>query len=399
MRVLFVVTAFPAYREDPRGTHVFRIATQVAGTGERVIVVAPTGPGAVAQEWMDGVEIRRFRYALGGREKLATGVSGIVPNLRAHPQLALQVPPFVMQMTRAVRRSAPECDLLHAHWLYPSGLVAIRERRRTGIPVVVTAHGGDVNLAMRNPLLGRLVRRVGNGADRVLSVSDDLAEKLVALGVRSTRIQVVPLGVEPRQVVRTSVSGVAHIAFVGSLIARKGVDVLLRALQALPADLVEIDILGDGPERTRLEKMAEGVATKVRFHGEVAPSAVASVLERVDALVLPSWSEGRPVVVMEAMAAGIPVIASRIAGTSELVEHEITGLLFDVGDATGLADALRRIATEPDVRQRLGSAGMAALRERALTAEMAARRHVDVYREVVDIGSLSNTDDAGADNG
>lgn len=396
MRVLFLTTAFPAQEGDPRGNHVFQLAAQVADAGASVTVVAPAGPGSPAEEWLRGVRIRRFRYARPGHERLAVGVGGIVPNIRNRPQTALQLGPLVFQMRRMARKLAPHCDVFHAHWMYPGGLVGVGAARLAGVPIVVTAHGGDVNLAASNDLLGRLTRHVGNRTDRVLAVSQDIADKLMAIGVRGNLVEVVPLGVAPFQDVGSAHNETVRVVFVGSLIARKGVDVLLRALESVPAGLLEVELLGDGPARGELEAMVPNVHSKVVFSGEVSPSVVTETLRGADILVLPSWSEGRPVVVMEAMAAGVPVVASDIPGTRELVRHEETGLLFAPGDAIELRNALLRLARDPAKRREFGESGARSLREQGLTSEGAAARHLAIYESVIReqrMGSRGKADD------
>lgn len=389
LRVLFLTTAYPAYAGDPRGHHVHNLARQLVGSGVDITSVAPILPGASLTENIDGVEVHRFRYSPFGREQLAKGVSGIVPNLKAKPQLAVQIAPMVLQMGRAARRLVASHDVLHAHWMYPGGFVGLRVGRNAGIPVVVTAHGGDVNAAVAIPALRLLVRRVGNSVDRVLTVSDDLAAKLRSIGVKAQQIDVVPLGVdtaEPRD--RSQVRSIPRVLFVGSLIRRKAVDTLIRALQHVPSGSMEVEIIGDGPERKHLEEMAHATSVPVIFRGAMPPHEVSSALANTDCLVLPSRSEGRPVVVMEAMAAGLPVVASDIPGTRELVSHGETGLLFQLDDAQGLADTLSQLAADPTMRDRLGAAGRQSLTDRGLTGQAAAERHLAVYRSV-SAGSVS----------
>ena len=156
----------------------------------------------------------------------------------------------------------------------------------------------------------------------------------------------------------------------------------MRAMEALPGGMLEVEIIGDGPEREHLKEMARGVAGSVSFRGSLAPREVADALATADALVLPSASEGRPVVVLEAMAAGVPVIATDIPGTRELVSHGETGLLFEPDDELGLASALRSISLDASLRERLGAQGQKSLNERGLTGAKAAERHLAVYRAV-----------------
>lgn len=381
-RVLFITTAYPAHESDPRGQHVRRLAEHIAGLGMDLSVLAPTLPGAESSEVLGGVHIYRFRYSPLGREQLAKGVAGIVPNLRAKPHLVAQLPLFMAQMTRHASAMAGDFDLIHAHWVYPTGWVARRIRRRLGIPVVVTAHGGDVNAAANNAALGRLVKSVGNSVDRVLAVSDDLVTKLKRIGVDNGNVMLSPLGVDLPPLPPRPRDTSARVVFVGSLIHRKGVDVLLRALESVPEAAVQVEVVGAGPERAKLESYAAERGLPVHFVGSVAPADVAGRLQNADVFVLPSRSEGRPVAVMEAMAEGLAIVASDIPGNRELIDDSQNGLLFDLSDPSTCGTMLDQLARDPDRRHRLGLAARQSLVDRGLTATAAAERHVQLYEEL-----------------
>lgn len=385
IRVLFVTTAFPTVPNDPRGHHVFSLAQQVARAGAIVTVVAPAAPGSALVEMVGDLEVHRFRYSPLGRERLATGVSGILPNLRARPTLLLQIPPLMIQMARKARALSAEADIVHGHWIYPAGLLSLRAARRSGVPVVVTAHGGDVSRGMKIPGLRRLIKYVGNAVDRILTVSESLADQLVNLGVDSSQIEVLPLGVDEPRFGRKPQPPSARpkLLFAGSLIPLKDVATLLEAVALIPSDLVDLEIIGDGPERWRLEDRAKSLKSRVVFRGSVPPHEVQRAMAASDFLVLPSRSEGRPVVVMEAMAAGLPVIGSDIPGTRELVRDGYTGLLFDVGNPHALAAGIERLATDSELRSHYAKAGRARFDELGLGGSAAGERYASVYRAVL----------------
>jgi glycosyltransferase involved in cell wall biosynthesis len=155
-----------------------------------------------------------------------------------------------------------------------------------------------------------------------------------------------------------------HLVFVGRLTAIKGVRVLLEALRvARAADSgIRLTLVGDGDDRPALEALAAAMGDAVRFAGYRSQEEVANILATADVFVLPSFAEGVPVVLMEAMAAGKPVIATRIAGVPELVEDGESGLLVPPGDAASLGAAIARLAGDPAMGQRMGKAGRAKVR-------------------------------------
>ena len=147
--------------------------------------------------------------------------------------------------------------------------------------------------------------------------------------------------------------------FVGRLDPVKGAPLLLEAFGRIRGKHPEatLDIIGDGSERPALEAQARAYGDAVTFHGYMAQDAVADHLARADMLVLPSFAEGVPVVLMEAMASHIPVIASRVAGISELVEDGVSGFLVPPGDTDTLAERLDRLLSDPELCARMGEVG------------------------------------------
>ena len=168
--------------------------------------------------------------------------------------------------------------------------------------------------------------------------------------------------------------GPIRLVFVGRLAPVKGVRVLLDAFgQALArgADL-RLTVIGDGPDRPALQAMAGPLGDRVRFTGYQSQDEVAAHLARSDLFVLASFAEGVPVVLMEAMASGLPVIATRIAGIPELVTDGESGRIVAPGDAAALTEAILHLAGDPGLRRRMGRAGRAAVaRDFALPTEPA----------------------------
>ncbi|SNR66682.1 glycosyltransferase [Paracoccus sediminis] len=168
--------------------------------------------------------------------------------------------------------------------------------------------------------------------------------------------------------------GPVRLVFVGRLAPVKGVRVLLDAVGkalARGADL-HLTVIGDGPDRATLQAAAAPLGGAVRFTGYRSQDEVAAHLAESDLFVLASFAEGVPVVLMEAMASGLPVVATRIAGIPELVDDGKSGAIVAPGDAAALADAIARLAADPELRRRMGRAGRAAVsRDFALQTEAA----------------------------
>lgn len=192
MKVLFVTSAFPADSADPRGIFVLQLARALITSGIDVHVLSPGHPWAANTGSVANVPVTRAPYWRKRGQALAVGLGGIVPNIRRRPWLAVQVPPLVAAMTRSVRKLATDFDVVHAHWVYPSGLACVLNRRQFDAPLVVTAHGGDLNLAERSRVLRQLSRYVIRRVDACIGVGPALVDAFVKLGASEDNAHFIP---------------------------------------------------------------------------------------------------------------------------------------------------------------------------------------------------------------
>lgn len=385
MKVLFVATAYPARVDDARGAHVHRLARSLVERGHEVTVVAP-GQTKSEQIEIDGVRVVLFRYWVRSRHRVASGVGGIVPAVRQRPSLAFQLVSLTVMMGRSVRSEVDSHDVVHSHWVIPSALIVRVLRRRCE---VATAHGADVNIASKSTL-GRFLLRFALGNTAVVSaVSEDIAARLRQAGC--SRVELTPLGVEVPLAEAPANEDYDHdIVFVGSLVERKNVGLVLRAMRLLEERGLSPSfvVVGDGPKRRQLEAEAGSLNSYVRFLGEVEPQQAVHFIRRSRCLVLPSISEGRPTVVLEAMANDAVVVASDIAGTREMVESDVTGLLFEPGQDVALADCLQTILCDERRASRLRLAARRALVDNGWTVGDASARFEAIYRRTATVGTL-----------
>ena len=248
---------------------------------------------------------------------------------------------------------------LHYHIAKASCTVAMLASVISDITYSFTMHGPDDFFEAVHWRLDEKIARA-----KFVAAISDFARSQGMLSARRqdwVKIHVVHCGIDPARYAGKSAGRGGDLLFVGRLAAVKGVPVLFQALalarQSRP-DL-HLTLIGDGPERSMLEAEAHALGQAVHFVGYQSQDAVALALKRVDALVLPSFAEGVPVVLMEAMAAGIPVIATRIAGIPELVQDGISGLLVPPGNAKALAEAILGTLADPGRMVAMGIAGRA----------------------------------------
>lgn len=281
-------------------------------------------------------------------------------------------------------------DLVHAHLGEDAAvlLVALAAARRFAAPLVLTVHLSPRHtLAGRDPR-SRFLRTVGGAAEaaavRRAAAVITLTERLAAVvesRIPPGRVHVVPSGMRAAAYGPAAAGEPDEVLFVGRLHRQKGVDTLVRAVPLLPAGC-RVTLAGDGPERGALRRLAAelGVADRVRVTGFLPHREVPGLLAAARVAVLPSRYEELGTALVEAMAAGRPVVASRVGGIPELVRDGVDGLLVPPGDPVALAAAIGRLLADPALAAELGANGRA--RVAGHDWGILAGRILDIYRAV-----------------
>jgi glycosyltransferase involved in cell wall biosynthesis len=350
--LLVLASTYPRWRNDPEPGFVHELCRRLARSFN-VIALVPDAPGADPSGVLDGVDVVRYRYAPRPWQTLVNN-GGIATNLQRAAWKWMLVPAFVGAQYLAARRllKARRIDVIHAHWLLPQGLIARSLSRSARVPYVVTSHGGDL-FGLRGRLLAALKRRVAGSAAAMTVVSSAMRTEAQRLGLRPPVLQVVPMGVDLRErfVVDPDVPRASDsLLFVGRLVPKKG---LRHLLDAMPAVLERrpgavLDLAGFGPEEQALRAQAErlGIATSVRFLGAMPQHELPALYRSASLFVAPfirdesGNQEGLPVVLMEAIGCGCPVIVGDVAGVQDLLGDAGRELSVKSGDTDALAAAI-----------------------------------------------------------
>ncbi len=256
-------------------------------------------------------------------------------------------------------------DVIHAHNIFfTTSIVAPMIKRALNVPLVTTMHLGSLETLpppagwfarLYESTVGRWILR---SSDLVVAVSGIVRDHGRRLGVPDDRIVTVANAVGlPRNMAKSRTTNTRRVVFVGRLAANKGPHLFVEmAERVLPyfGDL-QFDLIGDGPMRRRLENLVvrKGIASRVHFRG--FRQDVLDLLSTSTILVRPSFTEGLPLAVLEAMACGVPVIASRVGGTVEVVKDGETGILVEPGDVSGFSDAIVLLLRDAEKRMTLAS--------------------------------------------
>ena len=247
-------------------------------------------------------------------------------------------------------------DLVHAH-MHASAVAAADAVADTGHPLVITEHS---EATWRDSTAWSQAARAYAQAGAVVAVSSCIADGLVtSAGVDPSRVHVIhnalTIPVQHRRPLRRSLPCRDMVGVVARLLPEKGIDVFLRAAARVAARRPRtcFTVLGDGPERAALEQLASDLSIRsvVGFLG--ARDEATSAIGRLDILCVPSRSEGTPLVVLEAMAAGTPIVATNVGGIPEQVQHDREALLVDPDDDAALAAAVERLLEHRLLRMRL----------------------------------------------
>jgi glycosyltransferase involved in cell wall biosynthesis len=366
LRVLLVASAYPRSTSDVITPWLGTAIHRLAAAGVVVDVLAPAYRG-LGDQTVDGVVVHRFRYAPRAWERL-THEQTAPDRIRSRPAYLALVPSYVCAGALAAARltRGGRYDVVHALWPLPHGLLGLAARWAADVPLVTTFFGAELSWLGARSVMRRVLRVIVERSDAVTAISSSTAERLTRL-VPGASVVTIPFGaaIDPPAQVPPAPSGAGSLLFVGRLVERKGVHVLLDALARLGNGRPTLDVVGDGPERAALVAQAArlGLDAAVRFHGTVPAQALTEYLSRCDALVLPAVvdakgdTEGLGVVLLEALAHSRPVIASAAGGIPDIVRHDVTGLLVPAGDAGALAAAIAELRADPARARRLAEAG------------------------------------------
>jgi glycosyltransferase involved in cell wall biosynthesis len=396
LRILMVTSSYPKCPGDVTAPFIEAIARGVAARGHDVDVVLPAHPDLRRRE---GDPVRLFPYEYAPRPQWSRW--GYAQSLRADVSVrgaAWLLAPLAAAALRAAvgaRVTEHRYDAAHVHWVVPNAALVSDILAAHGTPSVVSLHGSDVFVAERLLPARLLARSALRRAGAVTACSADLRARALRLGAPAARVRVVPYGVDAAVFspalrtdrVRARLGVPDDALFVlahGRLVEKKGFRYLVEAMTRVPG--AHLVVAGDGDLGPALRAQAEAAAVPATFPGALDRAAMAATIAAADVVAVPSIVDaagnvdGLPNALLEALAAGRAVVASRVAGIPDVMEDGGNGLLVPPGDAAALAGALLRLQHDPQARGRLG----AEARRRALALlswDAAARRFEECYAQ------------------
>lgn len=361
--VLVLTTSYPSDRDDWSGVFIAKLLGALRKRGYGLKVVAPSNGTFHGRRILDGIDTVRFGYFRPrSLERLTRGAGGIPENMAGSLLARIQLAPMMLAFLFASLRELRSCQVIYANWL-GAGIVGAILNLLTGKPLVLSFRGDDGYLARDRTLWRMLTKWVGKRCSTIVPVSAELLHIVQGLGIPDEKCRLFRFGVDTEMfhppVEARPPSTEVRLLFVGSLIVRKGLQELLEALAEPTFSRVKLIVVGEGTYGPDLEAMSErlGLADRVEWKGILPPAEVARLMRSVDLLCLPSHMEGRPNVVNEAMASGLPVISTRIGGIPDMVREGESALLFTPGNVDELRQCLHPLVSDSERRSRMGQAG------------------------------------------
>lgn len=380
-KLLVTASTFPRWEGDTEPRFVLDLASHMTDQFQ-VTALVPAAPGAADREILDGVEVIRYHYFPIHRWETLCYPGAIVPRIKEKKIRVLLVPFLFISLYFHLWKMLPNYDIVHAHWLIPQGIVQSFFKK----PYIVTGHGGDVT-SMNKGIFRKLKIRCLKRARQVTVVSEHLKNKVQEL-VSEINPLIIPMGVDVSKFGKQYyVSNYFEqgekkvVLFVGRLVEKKGVTYLIDAMKSIDALLV---IVGDGPLRKDLQKQAAEIRDKVIFLGAKTHEELKVIYASADVFVAPSVTakdgdqEGFGLVMLEAMASGLPVIANNSGGISQLIINEVNGLLCKEKCVQELAVKIKCLLNDNDLKCKISNNIKKMIRE--YDYEMIAKKYIGIIK-------------------
>ena len=354
MKILLFSTLYPDSTRPGHGIFVETRLRQLLATGEvecKVVAPVPWFP------YKNKIFGEYSRYAAVPKRETWNQIEVIHPRFPVIPKFGMTVAPIFMAMSvirllHKILNSGYDFDIIDAHYFYPDGVAAAILGKLLDKPVVITARGTDLNLIPAYRIPRKMIQWAAAESKYLITVCKALKDVLVNLEVQDSKIHVLRNGVDlerfspPKNRTKLrkelKISG-KTILSVGYLVPRKGHDLVIRTLQSNPD--INLIIIGDGPDKRKLLKLARetGVYARVKFTGPMEQSRLKKYYGASDILVLASSREGWANVLLESMACGTPVIATKVWGTPEIVAAHEAGLLVEERTVADIAATIKKL--------------------------------------------------------
>ena len=390
LKLCIVPTMFPKYKGDYYGSFVYDEAKKLVENGIEVHVLTQHDSGIPYEEVMGGIYVHRFKWLEPKKFRALVHFKGVKDNLR----LLTYVISLFFNLIRITKKY--KIEIIHAHSVIPTGLVSVIVAKIRGCPCVITSHGMDINNFDAKSIHGHLISFSLNHCDKAIAVSGDLAETMKSFGISGNKIVILRNVVNTERFKPYKNMDLRHkygigeneslILFVGYLDIFKGIFELVDAFYDINTKNknVKLMMVGTGPKKAELKKKISKLNLNgfVIFTGEIPPFEMHNYYHAADIFVLPSYTEGLPISILEAMACALPVVATDVGGVSEIVKDGSNGFVVQPRDKQGLSKNLETFLNNKVLRKKFSDESLKLIISNGLNIQSKVNSLIDLYETV-----------------
>ncbi|MTK65005.1 MAG: glycosyltransferase family 4 protein [Methanobacterium sp.] len=392
MKIGVITSAYPEHEDDPHGIFVHRLMREVSKQGHEVHVLAPyTGDKTDYQ--LDGVHVQKFNYFYPKRFQKLAGRSGMIDNVKEGFFVKVQFLSFLLFNVINSCRKFRDMDVVHVQWPIPNGLGVLFLKWIYNVPYLSTVYGEEVYLSMRYHVT-YVLKFLLRGSSNIITISNATYEACLNIGLSESKLDIIPFGVDtsfykPLSVIKDEES--FQILSVGYLIERKGFIYLISSIKEVLKEHknIKLKIVGSGPQEQQIKDHISKLKLEdhVEIHGNITDEELLNMYNSSNLFILPSIvdsqgnTEGLGVVLIEAMACGLPVIGSNIGGITDIIQDGENGLLVNQKDVFGLSKSIIKLIENPNLREKISLNGYKSVKAN-FTWEVIAKQYDHLYKNV-----------------
>lgn len=389
MKILFLTHNYPRYKGDASGVFLKDLAESLSKNKQtEILIIAPHEDNLPYFKEEQNVKIIRFKYFLKLFELLGYGNM-----LRFFKKIHITFLIFIFFLICFIKSSVNaikkyKIDIIHAHWILPAGFVGAIVKAYTKKPLLISVHGTDLRIFLKNFFSKMLIKFVLKRADKIITVSEDLKTQILKeFKIFKKKVEIIPMPVR-KKIFYSPIKWKTpkNIITVGRLDEQKGIIYLLKAIYILIKKgykNIKLYIVGEGPLKKSLIQKAKKmkISKNVEFKGFIPRYKIPTLLSEAQIFVLPSLQEGFGIVFVEAMLKGLVVCGTCSGGIKDIIEDGITGLLFKEKNPKSIALTIEKILKNKSIAKKIAKNGQ----EKALknfTEEVISKKFL---REYIDL--------------
>tara|TARA_B100000315_G_scaffold254928_1_gene297038 strand:+ start:595 stop:1830 length:1236 start_codon:yes stop_codon:yes gene_type:complete len=399
--VLVLATTFPRWKNDSEPAFVFNLSKKIASKGFNMVVLVPGAPDALSYEEMDGLKIYRFSYFYPKKLQKVCYHGGSLPNLKSSWLARIELPFFLLfqfiHIGWIIKKE--KIDMIHCHWIVPQGFFCAIFSKIFKIPLILTAHAGDVFFVLNNLVLMPFGKFAISQSELCIANSRATQKAVLQISNKKTPDKIIPMGVDldvfkgqyhdQNIKKKYNINGPMLLA-VGRFAEKKGFKYLIEAMPLVLSKYPETKLLiiGFGP----LEEELKGLVVKLNigcsviFPGKMPPLELAKYYTVSDIFVGPSIvddsgdTEGLGIVFFEALASNTAVIASKVGGITDFIVDQETGLLVEQKYPKDIAEKIIRLISDKELRNKITANGKKVVEDK-FSWEKIVDQYLYVYKQ------------------